>query len=226
MHAVSHGCTRGISRHAPPWRANPARQGAREEAAVEPPPRAAAAAATRLGDRTLAAAAALGERAAFETIVHRYGPMLYGYVRRMVVDGGAVDDVVQETLVAAWRQMDRYRGEASLKTWLFRICDRKIIDSRRVRYAEPIDDRLLDPVDGAADADPAVVLSNTEFLASLERARAELPVRQRASWVLREIDGLTFPEIAVTLNLSPGAVRGHHHRAQSTHRQRMQRWQR
>lgn len=178
-----------------------------------------------LGDRTLAAAAALGERAAFETIVHRYGPMLYGYVRRMVGDGDAADDVVQETFVAAWRQIENYRGDAALKTWLFRICDRKIIDSRRMRYAEPIDDRLIDPVDEANGSDPAMVVSNTAFLTALERALAELPVRQRASWVLREIDGLTFPEIGATLNLSPGAARGHHHRAQATLRQRMQRWQ-
>lgn len=182
--------------------------------------------AMHLGDRTLAAAAALGERAAFETIVHRYGPMLYGYVRRMVADEAAVDDVVQETFVAAWRRIDRYRGEASLKTWLFRICDRKIIDSHRVRYAEPIDDRLIDPIDPAVDSDPTVVLSNTEFLTALERALAELPVRQRAAWVLREIDGLTFPEIGITLKLSSGAARGHHHRAQATLRQRMRRWQR
>lgn len=94
-----------------------------------------------------------------------------------------------------------------------------------MRYAEPIDDRLIDPIDPSADSNPAVVLSNTEFLAALERALAELPVRQRAVWVLREIDGLTFPQIGVTLNLSPGAARGHHHRAQSTLRRRMQRWQ-
>jgi RNA polymerase sigma-70 factor (ECF subfamily) len=186
----------------------------------DPPPDS-----TVLGDRTLAAAAALGDRTAFETIVRRYGPLLYGYVRRMIADHSSVDDVVQETFVAAWRQIDGYRGDATLKTWLFRICDRKVIDSRRLRYAAPIDDRLLDPVDASADADPAVVLSNTEFLAALERALAELPVRQRACWVLREIDGLTFPEIGVTLTLSPGAARGHHHRAQRTLQQRMQRWQ-
>jgi RNA polymerase sigma-70 factor (ECF subfamily) len=209
----------------PVARADSSRRDGGQEAAVSPSDREASV-ATRLGDRTLAAAAALGERAAFETIVHRYGPMLYGYVRRMVVDSAAADDVAQETFVAAWRQIDRYRGEASLKTWLFRICDRKIIDSRRVRYAEPIDDRLIDPVDESVNIDPAVVLSNTEFLAALERALAELPVRQRACWVLREIDGLTFPEIGVTLNLSSGAARGHHHRARATLRQRMQRWQR
>lgn len=192
---------------------------------METPPRETHSDASHLGDRTLAAAAAMGERAAFETIVHRYGPLLYGYVRRMISDQAGVDDVMQETFVAAWRQIDHYRGEAALKTWLFRICDRKIIDSRRVRYAEPIDDRLIDPIDPAADSDPAIVLSNNEFLAALERALAELPVRQRAVWVLREIDGLTFPQIGVTLKLSPGAARGHHHRAQSTLRQRMQRWQ-
>ncbi|KMO82434.1 ECF RNA polymerase sigma-E factor [Mycolicibacterium chlorophenolicum] len=192
---------------------------------MDTPPREILSVTDHLGDRTLAAAAAMGERAAFETIVHRYGPLLYGYVRRMISDRDGVDDVVQETFIAAWRQIDNYRGESALKTWLFRICDRKIIDSRRVRYAEPIDDRLIDPIDPSADSNPAVVLSNTEFLAALERALAELPVRQRAVWVLREIDGLTFPQIGVTLKLSPGAARGHHHRAQSTLRLRMQRWQ-
>ena len=111
----------------------------------DPPPDS-----TVLGDRTLAAAAALGDRTAFETIVRRYGPLLYGYVRRMIADHSSVDDVVQETFVAAWRQIDGYRGDATLKTWLFRICDRKVIDSRRLRYAAPIDDRLLDPVDASA----------------------------------------------------------------------------
>ena len=131
----------------------------------------------RLGDRTLAAAAGLGDRAAFETIVLRYGPALYGYVRRMIRDQNAVDDVVQETFVAAWRQIDGYRGEATLKTWLFRICERKVSDSRRLRYAEPIDDRLLDPVDPAARADPSIVAMNTEFLTALERALTTLSAR-------------------------------------------------
>ena len=180
----------------------------------------------RLGDRTLAAAAGLGDRAAFETIVLRYGPALYGYVRRMIRDQNAVDDVVQETFVAAWRQIDGYRGEATLKTWLFRICERKVSDSRRLRYAEPIDDRLLDPVDPAARADPSIVAMNTEFLTALEHALTELPVRQRAVWILREIDDLTFPQIGMTLAMSPGAARGHHHRARSTLQHRMRRWQR
>ena len=136
----------------------------------------------RLGDRTLAAAAALGDRAAFETVVHRYGPLLYGYVRRMIGDQNAVEDVMQETFMAAWRQIDGYRGEATLKTWLFRICERKVSDSRRLRYAEPIDDRLLDPVDPAALADPHVTAVNSEFLTALDRALQELPVRQRAVW--------------------------------------------
>ena len=194
---------------------------------VDTPTRETSSATNQLGEHALAVAAALGDRVAFETIVHRYGPLLYGYVRRMISDCDAVDDVVQETFIAAWRQIHNYRGDAALKTWLFRICDRKIVDSRRVRYAEPIDDRLLDPINPSAAAqDPAVVVSITEFLAALERALAELPVRQRACWVLREIDALTFPQIGVTLKMSPGAARGHHHRAQVTLRQRMQRWQR
>lgn len=191
------------------------------EPAALPAPESAA---DQVSDRVLAAAAAMGDRDAFEVLIRRHGPALYRYARRMVGDDDAVDDITQSTFINAWRQIGGFRGDASLRTWLFSICARKVIDSRRVKRAEPIDDRLIEPVDTSPARDPFVFVSNTEFLAALEVALAELPVRQRAAWILREVEALTFPQIGVILNLSPDAVRGHHHRARATLRQRMQRW--
>jgi RNA polymerase sigma-70 factor, ECF subfamily len=177
-----------------------------------------------IDDRALAAAARAGDGDAFETLVRRHGPALHRYARRMTRDADAVNDIVQETFVAAWRQVDNFRAESSFRTWLFAICARKVVDSHRVKRAIPIDDRLLEPVLTDSAAGPFASVSNSAFLEAMELALAELPPRQRAVWMLREIEKLTFPQIATILNLSPDGARGHHHRARSTLRQRLQQW--
>ncbi|PQP14485.1 RNA polymerase sigma factor [Rhodococcus opacus] len=176
------------------------------------------------GEDALCAAAGLGDREAFEVLIHRYGPPLYRYGRRMLADEADVADVVQETFVAAWRQLPSFRGASSLQTWLFSICARKVVDTYRIRRAVPLDDRLLEALPAADSGDPFVVASNREFLAALEQALAELPIRQRAAWMMREIESMTFPEIGQVLGLSPDAVRGHYHRATCTLGIRLRRW--
>ena len=177
------------------------------------------------GDATLVEAAALGDRAAFEVVVHRYGPVLYRYGRRMLANEHDVGDVVQETFVAAWRQLGNFRGTSSLQTWLFAICNRKIVDSYRVKRAQPIDDLALQAIPATDHGtDPFVVASSVEFLAALESALGELPPRQRAAWILKEVEEMTFPQIGDILGLSPDTARGHHFRATRTLRERLRRW--
>ncbi len=177
-------------------------------------------------DDVLRTAAILGDREAFEVIVYRYGPQLYRYARRMLSTESDVADVVQETFVAAWRHLGSFRGASSVKTWLFAICSRKIVDTRRVKRAQPIDDQLLQALPNATGlTDPFTAASNAAFLDALDEALAELPARQRATWVMREVELMTFPEIAQVLQLSPDAVRGHHYRATATLRIRLRRWQ-
>lgn len=177
-----------------------------------------------LDDHALAVAAKAGDISAFEELVHRHGPTLYRYARRMTRDVDAVNDIVQETFVAAWRRMGDFRAESSVRTWLFTICARKVVDSHRIKRAVPIDDRLIEPLTAEPSADPFVAASNTAFLSAMEEALAELPPRQRAVWMLREVEGLTFPQIGTILNLSPDGARGHHHRARATLQQRLRQW--
>jgi RNA polymerase sigma-70 factor (ECF subfamily) len=175
-------------------------------------------------DRVLASAARAGDQQAFESLVRRHGASLYRYARRMTGDTEAVNDIVQETFVAAWRQIANFRAESSVRTWLFAICARKVADSHRVKKAIPIDDRLIDPVSADRGSDPFAVASNSAFLEAMELALGELPPRQRAVWLLREVEQLTFPQIATILNLSPDGARGHHHRARTTLQQRLVQW--
>lgn len=175
-------------------------------------------------DRVLAAAARAGDEVAFESLVRRHGPALYRYARRMTRDTDTVNDIVQETFVAAWRQIANFRAESSVRTWLFAICARKVVDSHRVKKAIPIDDRLIEPVDTDRGSDPFAAASNSAFLDAMELALGELPPRQRSVWLLREVERLTFPQIATILNLSPDGARGHHHRARTTLQQRLVQW--
>jgi len=175
-------------------------------------------------DAALARAARLGDREAFEVIVHRHGPAMYRYARRMLTDHGATEEVVQDAFVAAWRGMDTYRGESTLRTWLFSLTAHKAIDHRRKARARPIDDQLLLVLPADDHAGPLAELTQAELLAALEAALAELPQRQRACWILREIEGLTHAEIGQVLNLSDGAIRGQLHRGRRSVAQRMARW--
>lgn len=169
-------------------------------------------------------AAILGDREAFESLVHYYGPALHRYARRMLADEGDILEVVQDTFVAAWRRLDSFRGESSMRTWLFAICSRKIVDSYRIKRAQPIDDKLLDPLVPSPEAGPFDATSNSAFLEALEEALGELPYRQRAAWTLREVEMLTFVQIGKILRLTPDSVRGHHHRARANLSERMTRW--
>jgi RNA polymerase sigma-70 factor, ECF subfamily len=177
-------------------------------------------------DDTLRVAAAIGDREAFDVIVTRYGPILYRYARRMLVMEADAADVVQDTFVAAWRQIPNFRGASSLRTWLFAICYRKIVDTYRVKRAEPVEDWVLESqVTRDPAIDPFTVASNAQFVAAFEAALTELPARQRATWMMREIELMTFPDIGQALQLSADAARGHHHRATATLRVLLRSWQ-
>lgn len=149
----------------------------------------------------------------FARFVGRYGRELLRYCRRLAPDEDTAEDVVQETFIAAWNQLASFRGDASVRTWLFAICTRKIFDLHRRRRPNVVDDEILRTLPDRADHEPASVASNSAFLNALDGALRQLPLRQRASWVMREVESMTFPEIGEILGLSPDAARGQHRRA-------------
>ncbi|MCV7228022.1 sigma-70 family RNA polymerase sigma factor [Mycolicibacterium komossense] len=175
-------------------------------------------------DRELINAAAVGERDAFEAIVLRYGPEMLRYARNMLSDNGAAEEVTQDAFVAAWKGLDTFRGDSSLRTWLFTLVSHKVVDHRRRRSVTPTQDWILDTTPAPVTDDPEVRISNTDFLAELNAAMAELPYRQRAAWLLREVDGMTHTEIGRILLITPSAVRGHLVRARATLSERMAAW--
>lgn len=175
-------------------------------------------------DRELVNAAVLGERDAFEAIVLRYGPQMLRYAQNMLSDAGAAEEVTQDAFVAAWKGMDGFRGDSTLRTWLFTLVSHKVIDHRRRRSIAPAEDWVFDTSAAPEKYAPETHVSNADFLAELAVALAELPYHQRAAWLLREVDGMTQTEIGRILTITPSAVRGHLTRASATLSERMAAW--
>lgn len=176
-------------------------------------------------DRVLARRAANGDRAAFTDIVHRYGPGLFRYAVRMLDgDAGDAEDAVQESLISAWVHLVDFRGEASLKTWLYRIAANQVMSMRRRHRPVAVDHSLLSPTTGGTSGNPEDLRVNNELWAALDLALSELPWRQRASWLLREMEGLSYEEIARVLDTSTTVVRGQLHRARATLTVRLGQW--
>ncbi|MFC5382676.1 RNA polymerase sigma factor [Aquipuribacter nitratireducens] len=175
-------------------------------------------------DLALARAAALGDRDAFEVVVHHHGPAMLRYARRLLRDPVDAEDAVQEALVAAWRGLERYRGESSLRTWLLGLTSHKAVDLARRRRPEPVDRDTVAERPAEEVVDPATHASAGALAAALQRELLGLPYGQRAAWVLVELEGLSQPEVAQVLGVTPDAVRGNLFRARRALEERMARW--
>ncbi|NNM46226.1 RNA polymerase sigma factor [Knoellia koreensis] len=181
-------------------------------------------------DGELVRAARLGDRLAFEELLSRHGPGLYRYAVRSTRNVADAQDVVQEAFVGAWRGLDGFDGRSSVRTWLFAILHRKIVDQHRRRPPEdpvaelPDDDPHARPSVGSSPG-PFETTSSAELVRALDVALRKLPYRQRACWILVEVDGLTQPEVARVLGMTPDAVRGQLFRGRRALAELMREWQ-
>ncbi len=169
------------------------------------------------GDEKAVARFLGGDPTGFEQIVRHYSGMVFALAARLVGPWEA-EEVVQETFLRAWRGLETFRGEASLKTWLFTIAlnrakarqgtlarMRKVFASPR---ASAEDDR---PWPGEEAPDPAASPEEQavalEQRARLRRAIRNLPEDFRHAVVLRDLEGLSYDDIARVLSVPIGTVR-------------------
>lgn len=178
-----------------------------------------------VSDQELAVQAALGDRDAFTHIVLRLGPGMHRYALTMLEgDFHGAEDAVQEALTKAWQALPRFRGESSLRTWLFRITANEVLTARRRARPVSLDDGLLRSVAADRGDQPQARMAERELARALQDALAELPWRQRAAWILREVEQMPYAQIAAVLQTSETVVRGQLHRARRTLAVRMGQW--
>jgi RNA polymerase sigma-70 factor (ECF subfamily) len=178
-------------------------------------------------DDDLIAAARDGDAAALEALILRYQPRVYRFGVRMCRQAEDAGDVAQETLLALARSIRDFRGDSSLGTWLFTIARRLCIRKRRRSKFAPAQELSLEAgADAVHDlADPAPgpeqEAAARQIESALTAAIDSLDTGQREVLVLRDMEGLSAPEVANVLGLSVQAVKSRLHRARLAVRQQM-----
>jgi len=151
-------------------------------------------------DAELVAAARSGSHAAFREIVARHQQAVRSFLRRVTGDPDAADDLAQETFLVAWTGLWRYRGQASLRSWLCAIAWKKQLSVARSRQRES---RRAE----AAEPTPAAPLPDHRL--DLAAALASLPDAQRAAVALCLGGEFTHSEAAQVLGLPLGTIKSH-----------------
>jgi RNA polymerase sigma-70 factor (ECF subfamily) len=168
-------------------------------------------------ERELVARAQSGDRSAFAVLVRAHQDEVYTLARRLVGDPHLASDVAQEALIRAWRALPKFRGDAKLSTWLYRITVNTAWTHRKRagRYqASPIDDytEFAAPVDAAH---PEYAGELQELRLVLREALDRLPDAQREVVVLKDIYGWSHAEISEAMGISVTAAKVRLHRARA-----------
>jgi RNA polymerase sigma-70 factor (ECF subfamily) len=166
----------------------------------------------QVADGVLVAQACGDDTAAFELLVRRYFGRVYRIALRIGGDADA-PDIAQDVFVTAWRRLPEIRTEQAFAAWLYRIATTRAINAVRARPPESgIDQTFLPP---SAAPGPQQHALATDLRAALTRELSHLPAGQRDCWMLRELEGMSYSEIADITRTSPDAVRGRIHRART-----------
>lgn len=168
-------------------------------------------------DLLLVREAQAGSRMAFDMLVLKYQRRIERLLTRSVRNPADVADLCQETFLAAYRALPAFRGESAFYTWIYRIAINAAQRHRsRQRPVESVDDEAGTFGTGAApsdDATPETLLAGRQLARELDEAIQALAEDQRRALLLREVDGLTYDEIADLLACPPGTVRSRIFRA-------------
>jgi RNA polymerase sigma-70 factor (ECF subfamily) len=178
------------------------------------------------------AAARAGDESAFAALSERYRPELQVHCYRMVGSFEDAEDLVQETLLRAWRRRGSFEGRSSFRAWLYGIATNASLDAvaqkrRRaaagseVLWLQPYPDRLLDAAAPREDEPDAVVVTKETIELAFLVALQHLPPTQRAVLIVRDVLGWSARETAALLETTVAAVNSALQRARATMRARL-----
>lgn len=160
-------------------------------------------------DQEIVEKALAGDMQAFRQLVERHQRFVYALAYRMVGTVGDAEDITQETFIRLWKNLSRYRHEIKLTTWLYKITTNLCLDFLKSAYNKHTK-RTLDLDDHRGmfsvwSADQPLL--SEELAVALEKISAELSPKQKAVFVLRDMEDLPMPEIGQILSLSSGKVK-------------------
>jgi RNA polymerase sigma factor (sigma-70 family) len=172
---------------------------------------------TDADDELLAVRCQLGEPAAFDDLIARWHGPLWTYTRRLVGHDDAAQEVVQDVWIRVIRGLPRLRDGSKLRSWLFGIARRTLMDCLREEYARPAEPDI------DVNEIPAEPFTETaeEDLAELERGLARLPLVEREVLTLFYLEELSLNDVAEALKVPVGTVKSRLFRARRMLRQEM-----
>ena len=148
---------------------------------------------------------------AFRVLVQRYQQRLYYHVRRMVIDHDDANDVLQNAFIKIWHNLENFRGDAQLFTWLYRIATNEslsFLSAKQKRLAISIDD-LQYTLANQLKSDKYFEGDDIEL--KLQAAILSLPEKQRIVFNLRYYDEMPYEEMSKVLGTSEGALKASYH---------------
>lgn len=153
------------------------------------------------------------ERAAFSEVIRLYSEPLYWQIRRMVQNHDDANDLLQNVFMKAWTNLENFRGEAKLTTWLYKIAVNEALshlERERKRAGVSLDDEAS-ALASTIEADTNV--DGDELSRNLRKAIATLPEKQRLVFNMKYFDDMKYERISEILGTSVGALKASYHHA-------------
>lgn len=176
-------------------------------------------------DKALVARARKGDRRAFDLLVLKYQHRVQRLIARYIRDPEQVQDLAQETFIKAYRALERFRGDSAFYTWIYRIAvntaKNQLASDARGGYSMSLnsggsdesDEPMVEPEALRDGATPDALAATEELKLAIDRAIADLPEDLRTALTLREMEGLSYDEIASVMACPIGTVRSRIFRA-------------
>lgn len=149
----------------------------------------------------------------FNLLMEKYQEKVYWVIRRMVIDHESSDDIAQETFVKVWKNLDKFKGESKLYTWIYRIATNEALThlrKKKRRFFLPIGD-VENELVSTLEAD--TYYSGDEIQLKLQKAILTLPEKQRLVFNIKYFEELKFREIAEVLEVTVGSLKAQYHHA-------------
>ena len=166
-----------------------------------------------IDDRELAIRARGGDPIAFETLVLRKTPAVVSVARRIVGDAEEARDVAQLVFLRVWDSLARYDEKYSFNTWLYRIATNLSIDflraNRSRERAHGATLHLVQRREAALEEEATHAIESAQVAGLFDRVSSDLSAKQKAAFVLREIEGLDSKDVAAILGCGESTVRNH-----------------
>ena len=166
-------------------------------------------------ERDLVVAAQRGDRTAFKALYDRYRDRVYNLIFYSMGEELASEDILQIVFLKIYRGLPAFRFEAAIATWIYRIAINECLNQQQRRGAEyvPFEAILGSDIEYDTDALPDLQHADNERREIIHQAVMELPPKLRAVVALKYLEGLSYEEIATTLECAPGTVASRLNRA-------------